>query len=347
MSFRKVISIGTTILLLVIIYLSRHEIAEAWSLLGQVNLLILSLLIPVQIFSFYSAAEIGFSYLRAKQSIGEIRRRTLTRLALEMNFVNHILPSAGVSGISYMSWRLSGFGLSAGKATMSQVVRFVMGFIAFAALLIPSVIIITIDGSINRWIILGSSAFVFAMIGLTAGSIFILSSPRRMHKFAAFITHVSNSFMKKFFPRSTSRLKLKKVEEFFDDMHDDFLVLKRDRQILVKPFWWAIAFTISDVMLFWVTFLALGEMVNPAAILVAYGLAVVVAVIALTPGGAGVLETIMVTVLALSGVAPSVAVAGVLLTRVITLLGTVAFGYFFYQNALKKYGNGKPPITSK
>ncbi len=314
-------------------------------MLEKVNLWTLALLIPIQIFSYYSAAEIGFSYLREKKSIKDIGRPTLTRLALEMNFVNHVLPSAGVSGISYMSWRLSGYGLSAGKATMSQIVRFVMGFIAFTVLLIPSVFIITLDGSINRWIILGSGGFVSVMIGLTAGSIFVLSSPKRMHKLAKFITDTTNTFMKKVFPRSKARLQLKKINEFFDDMHDDFLVLKADRRILTKPFWWAIIFTISDMMLFWVTFLALGEVINPAAILVAYGLAIVLAVVSLTPGGAGVLETVMVTVLALAGIEPSVAVAGVLLTRVITLLGTVAFGYLFYHGALKKYGNGKSPIT--
>ncbi len=346
MSVRKTLSVVTAILLVIIIFLSRHEIAAAWRLLGQVNLWILLLLIPVQIFSYYSAAEIGFSYLRAKKSIQDIPRRTLTRLALEMNFVNHILPSAGVSGISYMSWRLSGFGLSAGKATMSQIVRFVMGFIAFTVLLIPSVFAITVDGSINRWIILGSSGFVSAMIGLTLGSIFILSSKKRMHAMASFMTNTANAIMRRVFPRSKKRLKQSKLNEFFDDMHDDFVILRADRKILVRPFWWAIAFTISDMMLFWVTFLALGHTVNIAAILVAYGLAIILAVVAFTPGGAGVLETVMVTVLALAGIEPSVALAGVLLTRVITLLGTVAFGYFFYHDALKKQGNGKPPLTS-
>lgn len=270
----------------------------------------------------------------------------LARLALEMNFVNHILPSAGVSGISYMSWRLSGFGLSPGKATMSQIVRFVMSSVAFTVLLIPSVLIITIDGSINRWIILGSSGFVGLIIALTFLSIFILNSQRRMHKAAQMMTNTANALLKKFLPKSKKRVKQKKLEEFFDDMHDDFLILKADRRILSKPFWWAIAFTIAEMLLYWVSFVALGEAVNIAAILVAYGLAIVLAIVAITPGGAGVLETIMVAVLALAGVDPGLAVAGVLLTRVITLLATIIFGYFYYQNALKKYGHGKSPIAS-
>ena len=40
----------------------------------------------------------------------------------------------------------------------------------------------------------------------------------------------------------------------------------------------------------------------------------------------------------MTGVAPDVAIAGIVLTRVILLTGTIVFGYMFYQHALIKYG---------
>ena len=58
--------------------------------------------------------------------------RHQARMALELNFVNHTLPSGGVSGISYMTWRLGKLGVSPGRAASAQVVRYVAGFIASA-----------------------------------------------------------------------------------------------------------------------------------------------------------------------------------------------------------------------
>src|SRR5690606_37650111 len=108
--------------------------------------------------------EMIFSYLRAKKSINNVHPLELARMSLEMNFVNHVLPSGGVSGVSYMGWRLGKFGVSAGRATMAQVVRYVMSFVAFIALLAIAVLVVTIDGNINRWIILVSSSLVSGMI---------------------------------------------------------------------------------------------------------------------------------------------------------------------------------------
>ena len=46
----------------------------------------------------------------------------------------------------------------------------------------------------------------------------------------------------------------------------------------------------------------------------------------------------MIIFLSMTGVAPDVAIAGIILTRVILLTGTIVFGYIFYQHALLKYG---------
>jgi uncharacterized membrane protein YbhN (UPF0104 family) len=57
-----------------------------------------------------------------------------------------------------------------------------------------------------------------------------------------------------------------------------------------------------------------------------------------TPGGAGAYEAIMVAFLAIAGLDQGTSIAGILLTRVIILLGTIGFGYLFYQHAILKYG---------
>lgn len=339
MSFRAWLSVVTLLLIAVIIYFSRHELVHAWELLGRVNVWILLLLLPMQLLVYFAAGEMTFSYLRAKKSIAHVPPLELARMSLETNFVNHVLPSGGVSGISYMTWRLGKYGVSSGRATMAQVVRFAMGFAAFIALLLVAVLAVTIDGNINRWIILVSSTLVAVMVGSTALGIYFLSSETRTKQFAGGTLRTVNGLVKKLtIGKRHGVLEEKQTQAFFSDMHRDYVALREDKAILRKPFLWGLVFTAADAALFFITFLALGEAVNPAPILIAYGVASLAGFFVITPGGAGAYEAIMVAFLAIAGLSQGVAIAGIVLTRVVVLLGTIGLGYIFYQHALIKYG---------
>ena len=340
MSFRTWLSIITVILLGVILFLSRHELVRAWELLGQVNLWILLLMIPVQLLVYYAGGEMIFSYLQGKGQIKKVRRSELVRIALEGNFVNHVLPSGGVSGVSYLTWRLGHLGVSPGRATMAQVVRHAMTFVAFAALLLVALLLVTIDGNLNRWIILTSATLFGAIILLLLLGIYLLSSKRRIDKFGDWIYRTFNLITRRVtFGRKRKLVRLEVIEEFLDDMHRDFTELRHDKKLLVRPFAWGLVYNICDAGLFMIAFWSLGEIFNPAPILIAYGVASFAGFVVATPGGAGAYEAIMVTFLAFAGISGGVAIAGILLARVIILIGTIVFGYIFYQHALNTYGN--------
>ena len=342
MSFRSWASVITLLLLALVIYFSWPEIVRAKELLGQVNLWILALLIPVQILVYFAAGEMVFSYLRRKKAISHIPPAEQGIMALELNFVNHTLPSAGVSGISYMTWRLSKLGISPARATAAQLVRYVTGFAAFVALLIVALIAITLDGEINRGMILISGLIVTFMIGGTIGLVFIVGSQRRIERFAAWATRTINLVVRKLTLGKRKRvIKSRVIIEFFTEIHDEYLILRRDRKSLLAPFLWGLAFNALDVLLFVITFWALGTPVNPAPILIAYGLASIAGFIVITPGGAGAYEAIMVSFLATAGIPAGTAIAGILLTRIAVLAGTIILGYLFYQRTLLKYGRAK------
>ena len=339
MSFRSWISVITVLLVAGIIFISRDELVRAWQLLGHVNLGILSLLLPAQIITYYIGGEMMFSYLRSKGLTKEIPATDLTQMALEMNFVNHVLPSGGVSGISYMTWRLGKYNISPGRATMAQLVRFAMAFVAYVALLPIAILVVTMDGGMNRWIIFISFSLVLATVIAGGGGMYILSSRRRMWKFADWLVRTGNRTVRKVsFGRKKNIFKYRQIERFFTDLHFDYKALQKDRRILIKPFLWGIAYTIGDVLMFVITFWAMGIIINPAPILIAYGVAIVAGTVSVTPGGAGAYEAVMISFLAIAGINKGEAIAGIILTRVILLLGTIVLGYVFYQKSLLKYG---------
>lgn len=339
MSFRTWVSIITIVLLGAVIIFGWPEIVEAWNLLGRVDLWILALMLPVQIFSYYATGGMIFSYLRSKGNLKDTSHWEMTRMALELNFVNHILPSGGAAGFSYLGWVLGRHGVKAGRATMAQIIRFFLTFVSFVMLLVIAVIIVAADEGVSRFVLLISSGLVASAIFGSLFLLYIIGNRARLHNFAGFLTRTSNHVMMKLSRgKKKEAVKLKAVEDFFSDLHQDFEEIKAEKKLLLKPFIWSIFANIADVALLFIAFWALGVIINPAMLLIGFGIASIVSAISITPGGAGVYEAIMIAFLASAGVEPHLAIAGTLLARVLLMLGTIVFGYVFYQLTIVRYG---------
>ena len=345
LSFRGWLTVVTMVLLAIVIIAAWPQIAKAWGLLARVDLGILLLLIPIQLASYYATGGMIFSYLRAKGNIKDMGHWSMTRLALELNFVNHILPSGGAAGFSYLAWVLNRHKVSVSRSTMAQIVRFALTFISFVLLLVVAMIILIFNHQIDRTIVIvGSSLVVVAITGTLLG-IWLIKDLARMRKFSAWLTKTANRFIHWITRGKKSDIvKSEALLEFFDGLHDDYLAIRRDRRILFVPFVWAIVANILDVALIWVAFDSLGYPVDPALLFVAFGIASIAGAVSVTPGGTGVYEAVMVAFLAASNVPAEIAIAGTLLARVTLLSGTILFGYLFYQLTILKYGKQPTPI---
>ena len=341
---RILLTVATLVALVLIIFLSKDELAKAIGLLGQANIGLLLLLIPFQIIVYFSGGEMIFSYLRRKKLIKHISWFEQTRIALELNLVNHIFPSGGISGISYATWRMHKLGVNSVKSTFAQMIRYVSWFVALMILMVLAVAVLALDGQVNRYIVSSSFILLIIVVVLTFWLMLVLSSEKRMLKTAKSVVRIGNKLIRILtFGKMNRRLEIKTVEQFFIEMHMDFEELAADKGSLVGPLLWGAVLAIFDVLMFVTAFWALGYAVNPAILLVGYGVAGLVSIVAITPGGAGVYEVIMIFFLTMAGISADVAIAGIVLTRAILLTGTIVFGYMFYQQALWKYG--KRPST--
>jgi uncharacterized protein (TIRG00374 family) len=346
MKFRSWVNLITVILLALVIFLSWDQISRAWSLMGSVDLRIYMLMVPVQFFSYYAIGEVMFSYLRSKGELRNMSRWGMTRIALELNFVNHIIPVSGIAGFSYLGLVLRPHGVSVGRSTMAQLIRYLTMFISFVLMILISVIILSFDQKISRIIIIISALFVIATIVLSVLLIYFVSNHKRLLMISSWVTQTVNVIVSKLsFGKKQQTLKLIQVENFFTDIHKDFLEIRREKKILVRPFIWSTVGNILDVCLIMIAFLALGTFVNPATLIIACGISSFGAIFTATPGGSGVYEAIMIAFLVSAGVSPEIAIAGTLLARVTVLASTIIFGYIFYQLTVNKYGKIKPPTN--
>lgn len=338
LSLKQWLNIATLVLVGLVVFFAWHDLVKAWELLWTVNLWVFLLVIPLQFLSYYASGATIFSYLKRQGDLKDLPPLEQPKMALELNFVNHIFPTAGVSGASYMTYRLGKLGVNHGRATLAQFVRLAATFVSFAALMMVAVLWVTIDGSLTRFTILVASSLVTVILAAIVGTIFLLGSPRRLSKFEDFLDSFLNGKLAKWFGRKKPFVERETMRGFFGDLHDDYLMLKKDPRCLVGPFWWGVVFNIAETGMYFVAFLSLGALVNPAPILIANGLAGLVGTFLVTPGGAGGYEAAMILFLSSAGVASAIAVAGILLTRTVLLLVTILSGYLLYNAAMKKYG---------
>jgi len=197
----------------------------------------------------------------------------------------------------------------------------------------------TAENRAANWLVVTVAIAVTALVSIVLFGSYLVGSRERLVSFAHFLTDNVNRLVKKItFGRRPAVMKTAKTERFFIDFHEDFIVLKADKKLLLKPIVWGFLFTIFEVSVFMAAFWSMGNFVNPAILLIAYGAATLSGMFMLTPGGVGAYEAIMIGILTAGGVDAGVAFAGVIVARVILLVGTIGSGFVVYQHALRKYG---------
>lgn len=340
--FQKVLSFLTLILVAVVVWQAREEVLQAVTYLSQTNLWFILALIPEQLFMYYCLGMMFFSYMSAKQSSKKISHWTLSRISFELNFVNHAIPSGGVAGLGYMSWRLHKFGSSVGQTSFMYALRYAIT-IAVNQLqtLIAIAILLCTSGIANEawWVVWLTLLTCFGILGVIAIAIAIASSRKRIDWFVKIASNFINKLVKLLtFGKKRQVLQYNSVEKVFVDLHKDVLIARRNKKLLKKPILWGIAYGFLEFATFWLVAISMGHPEILPQIMVGVAIASVIGAVLLTPGGVGGYEGAMILVMSVLGVHVGLATAVVVTTRVIILVSTIVSGYGFYQNAIHKLG---------
>ena len=342
--FKKILSVITIILVVVVGYQAFSEVVvlngeemtmfqATLEAMKELNIWVLLLLIPEQAMMYFSAAQIYFAFLKERKKL-RLSKLKLTRIALEINFVNHTMPSGGMSGLAYLIWRLRGLDVSAGQVSFIHALRYAICAIMNAIQTVIAIIIVLIAGCVapeNYWylwlaglIALGVQALIFTGYLIVRKQKNIDWVMRKIKKLAAFWT-------KKF---KKSQFNPDSAEKFFTDLRQDYLALRRNKKMLWKPALWGLIFSFLELATYWVVGIAMGHPEILPQIMIAEGIASVVGTVLITPGGMGGYEGAFIVVLAATGVDLSIATIVVVVTRIVVMAGTILSGLGFYQQAL-------------
>jgi uncharacterized protein (TIRG00374 family) len=115
-------------------------------------------------------------------------------------------------------------------------------------------------------------------------------------------------------------------------MAERFAVLVADRPLLHRAMGWATANWLLDAASLWVFVAAFSHFISPVDLLVAYGLANILAAIPITPGGLGVVEFVLVSMITGFGPTAGEALSGVLAYRAVNFWLPIPFGGLAYAS---------------
>ncbi len=313
-------------------YALRNQILETLDNLGKVNIAAVLLIIPLEMLNYISQAKLYQGLFRLLGN--RFRTKPLVGVALELNFVNNVFPSGGVSGFSYLSLRMKGEGVSTAKATLVQMMRFILVFISFQILLFGGLFMLAIVGSASKLTVLVAGSVATLMLVGTFLMAFIIGSKQRINDFFTFITKLLNGLIHLVRPRNPETINISSARHTFTELHENYMELKRRYTELKKPLLFALIANLTEVGAIYVVYLAFGHAVNPGAVIIAYAIANFAGLVSVLPGGIGIYEALMTGVLAAGGVPPAISLPVTVMYRVLNMSLQLPPGYYLYHRAL-------------
>ena len=334
-NWKIILNIVTLLALVLLVFFSRDQLINTLDNISKINVLILLLIIPVEAINYHAQTRL---YQRLFSIVGnELSYKSLFRTSLELNFVNHVFPSGGVTGISYFGLRLrKGAEISGAKATLVQVMKLALTFLSFELLILIGLIMLSAVGKVNGLLIF-VAAFLSAIVLIgTLVFGYIVGSKQRINASFTTATKAVNRLIQLVRPNHPETISINGARQTFDDFHDNYQVLKSSWRQLRGPFWYAFLTNLTEVMAIYVVYLAFGKTVNFGAIIIAYAVANFAGLVSVLPGGVGIYEALMTAVLASAGIPPGVSLPVTVMYRVVNTLIQVPPGYYLYQKAIRR-----------
>jgi uncharacterized protein (TIRG00374 family) len=310
-------TITTVVLFFVFFYIVLPEIASARKSLHQIqhiNVFGLILAVVLEVLSLIAYAELTHTVI-SPDAPGRFK---LFRVNMSSLAVSHVLPGGTAPGTA-LAYRLltdldvPGSTAALGLATQGAGSALVLNAIFWLVLLVS----IPINGYNPAY---GYVAIIgVILLGLFFGTIYLLTQGKRAaaDRLKRVVRHVP--FISPEWVDSTIRRLADRVE-----------VLLRNRPLLFHAAIWAALNWLLDAASLWVFLLSFGQVVSPIDLLVAYGLANILAGIPITPGGLGVVEFTLTATLTGFGVPGRVAALGVLSWRLINFWLPIPAGGMSY-----------------
>lgn len=337
--WKLVLNVITILALIIFVIAIRGQLAQTFHNVFRVNAWALLLIIPVEFLNYDAQARL---YRGLFAIVGnKLSYKFLFQTSLELNFINNVFPSGGVTGISYFGVRMRGNEITGSKATVVQLLKLGMLFLSFEILIVLGLFLLAVEGHMNSLILLVSGSLTTLLLVGTVGFAFIIGSKRRIAGFFTFLTRVLNKLIYVVRPNHPETINTARAREAFEDLHNNYVLISKDWRQLKRPFFWALMANFWEIMAVYVVYIAFGHFVNFGAVIIAYAVANFAGLVSVLPGGIGVYEGLMTLVLVATGIPSRISLPVTVMYRVLNTLVQLPPGYVYYHRTLHQAKN--PP----
>lgn len=333
--WKLLLNILTIAALVVLIYAVRKQLATTIDNFSNVDVAILLLIIPIEWVNYHAQAKM---YQGLFSIVGnDLSYKFLFKASLELNFINNIFPSGGVSGISYFGMRMRGRDLTGGRATLVHIMKLVLLFVAFEVVLIVGLLSLALGGHVSDLVIFFAATLSTLMVVGTVAFVMIIGHERRIQVAFEFITKTLNRLVHLVLPKYKEIISIDRARSLVDELHHNYKLIESHYKDLKMPFVWAVVANVSEVGAVYIVYIAFGHWVNPGAVILAYGVANFAGLVSVLPGGVGIYEALMTAVLAATGVRAAISLPVTVMYRIVNMLIQLPPGYLYYHRTL--HGN--------
>jgi uncharacterized protein (TIRG00374 family) len=306
---------------LVVEYLVLPQIAgtrKAISLLGHVNPIYLLGGFGLEAASIVAYGQLTRSVLPSDRGCPSLW--TIVRIQLATLGLSHTVPGGAAAGSSLSYRLLTDAGVDGPDAGFAMATQGLGSAVVLNALLWLALIVSIPFTGFNPLYL--TVALVGAVV-LTAFGLAVLLLTRGEDRAATFLGRVAGHL---------PLIDGSAVERVVHRLAARLRELATDRRLLGRAVGWAAANWLLDAASLWVFVAAFnhGHLVDPVELLVAYGLANVLAAIPLTPGGLGIIEGVLTSSLVGFGTPRGIAILGVLSWRLVNFWLPIPVGGISY-----------------
>jgi uncharacterized protein (TIRG00374 family) len=319
LNFLTIIALGVLVIAI------RGQLADTVENLFRVHAWALLLIIPIEFLNYDAQARLYKSLFGiVGNKLGYWRMYVAS---LELNFINNVFPSGGLTGISYFGVRMRGQGITGAKAAVVQL------FLSFEVLIVFGLFCLAIEGHMNDLILLIAGMLTTVLVLGTAGFAFIIGSERRISGFFSWATRALNKIVAPF-RKGEDTINAERAKAVFGDLHQNYMDMRSDKRRLRMPFFWAFMANFWEVAAVYVVYVAFGHLVNVGAVILAYAVANFAGLVSVLPGGVGIYEGLMTLVLTATGVPSRLSLPVTVMYRVVNTVVQLPPGYYFYHKTL-------------
>lgn len=293
------------------------------SLLGRINIFWLLIAVVFEAGSVFSYAFL----LRTLLLGGRPRLFRMVRIVLVMSALSHVIPGGAAGGASGYQL-LTGDGVERSEAGFAVAVQAIGSAMVLAGLLWLSLLVsIPLAGLHPIYV---GAALVGLVVLLIAAGLFYLFT-RGEERVVLAVRAIG---------RRLPRVGGDRLERVARQAAESVAKVAKDRALLRRAGLWAALYWILDAGSLWSFVAAFGRFADPAELLSAYGIANILAIVPITPGGLGVVEATATTLLISFGMTKNVSTLAVLGWRLVNFWLPIPLGALAYLLLRAPKGSG-------